>query len=1096
MPRRLAVLLCFAVLTPLPALRGQDAGVEFFEKKIRPLLVDHCYDCHAVGAKKIRGGLLLDSRDAVRKGGDSGPAVEPGDPDKSLIVKAVRFTDDGLKMPPKGKLSATAIADLEAWVKMGAPDPRDKAPVRKVVSSWQDVVAQRRKWWSLQPVASPAVPQPKNQAWSTQPIDRFLLAKLEEKNLTPATPADPRTLIRRLSIVLTGLPPTSEQVEAFVREMGHQGADAPRSPAIVKLVDTLLASPHFGERWARHWMDVVRYTETHGNEWNYEVHHAWRYRDYLIRAFNEDVPYDQLVREHLAGDLLPAPRWNRTDRFNESVIGTAFYRFGEVNHDDCIDLRQIGYDLADNQIDTLTKAFQATTVSCARCHDHKIDAVSMRDYYSLLGVIRSSRCVSHSLDGLEVNAGTLQKMRTIKPTIRRELADAWLHALPQAKDLLAAAKKDMAGLEHPLSPLRLVLEAQDKGKLSFADAWKKVADQMSREDAERTKHNEAYTTLADFRQGTYPTWSVGGQGLRTPPTPSGEFVVAPDGEQAVASILPAGCFTHALSDKLNGTLRSPTLATGKKNISFRVMGQHASAVRLVSNNCQLNYRNYKALVSDDLQWVSFNLPDAGLNLRVYGELMTMFDNPKFPDQLGTLGGDKVNDRVPWEVAAKNPRSHFGVTQVVVHDQGGPPKPELTHLRSLFATAPANLDELAARYAQRVKLALEAWRDDKATDDDVRWLDAFLQRGLLSNRAKLTPGLDKAIADYRRLDGELSLPRVSPGLADAGPGFDQPLFVRGDCYKPSESVPRRYVAVLSSQVFPEGGSGRLELAQAIASPSNPLTARVMANRIWHHLFGAGLVRTVDDFGHVGELPSHPELLDYLASRFVEQGWSTKRLIRDIVLTRAFQASHEPSPACLEVDPNNRLLQHYPARRMEAEAIRDSLLATSGRLDRTLFGMSVPAFRDSDNEYRRLFKGPLDGHGRRSVYIKMTLMEAPKFLEAFNLPGGKVAQGRRDVTNVPAQALAMLNDPFVLQQADVWGKELVRRTKDDLNGRIDAMFRTALGRPARAEELERFGRFVNEVATLHKVPASDVLASAVVWRDMSHVMFNLQEFISIP
>src|SRR5207253_2297394 len=227
-------------------------------------------------------------------------------------------------------------------------------------------------------------------------IDRFLLAAMEAKGLAPAKDADPRTLIRRLSRVLTGLPPTAAEVEEFVA--AWDGASAKRQ-AVEKLVDRLLASPHFGERWARHWLDIVRFSETHGNEWNYEVHHAWRYRDYLIRAFNDDVPYDQLVREHIAGDLLAQPRWNRSERFNESLIGTAFYRFGEVNHDDCIDLRQIGYDIADNQIDTLTKAFQATTVACARCHDHKLDAVSMRDYYALLGVLRGSRLVSHTIDG-------------------------------------------------------------------------------------------------------------------------------------------------------------------------------------------------------------------------------------------------------------------------------------------------------------------------------------------------------------------------------------------------------------------------------------------------------------------------------------------------------------------------------------------------------------------------------------------------------------------------------------------------------------------------------------------------------------------------
>jgi hypothetical protein len=1115
---------CFAglaLLFGLSAARAQDAGIEFFEKKIRPVLVEHCYECHAVSAKKVRGDLLLDSRDGVRKGGASGPVIAPGDPDKSLLIKAVRHAPGVTKMPKNGKLPAAVIADLEAWVKMGAPDPRDKAAV-KSANSWDEILRTRRDWWSLQSVRKPALPPVKDAAWSDDPIDRFLLAAMEAKGLTPAKDADPRTLIRRLSLVLTGLPPTVQEVDDFAK--AWHAPNAKRDAVLAKLVDRLLDSPHFGERWARHWMDVVRFTETHGNEWNYDVHHAWRYRDYLIRAFNDDVPYDQFVREHIAGDLLLKPRWSLpsplrgrgvggegASRFNESVIGTGFYRFGEVNHDDCIDLRSIGYDLVDNQIDTLTKAFQAMTVACARCHDHKLDAISMRDYHGMLGVLRSSRQVSHTIDAPEVNADIMGKMRDIKKAIRGELADAWLQPIDAARldKVLAMPADDKSPSENPLAWLRLVMDAQQKDKLSFVDAWKKVADRHGREDAERTKFNEQrFTTSADFRQGAWPDWQIGGQGLRGVPSSSGDFTIAIDGDRAVSALLPAGAYTHVLSEKLNGTLRSPVLSSKKKYISFHVFGERASAVRLVSNNCQLNYRNFRYLTKNELHWVTMPLPADAEGLRVYAELMTKFDNPKFPDQLGTLGGDKREYRIPWEQAAADPRSHFGVTQVVLHDQPAPPKATLSHLRGVFAgPPPAALADLAGRFTGPLESAIRAWRDDKATDDDIRWLDAFVQSGLLKNQAKLTPKLAGLIADYRKLDAELALPRVALGLADAGPGFEQPIFSRGDCMKPGEKTPRRFVEVLSPTPFGSTGSGRLELANAIASRDNPLTARVMVNRVWHHLFGAGLVRSVDDFGHVGELPSHPELLDYLADRFMhpspsgkgaegEGCWSMKRLIRAIVLTRAFQQSHQPSAAALDADPTNRLLSFFPARRMEAEAIRDSLLAASGRLDRTLYGLSIPAYREKEYADRRLFKGPLDGNGRRSIYIKVTLMEAPKFLEVFNFPGGKVAQGRRDVTNVPAQALAMLNDPFVVQQADVWAKRLIERKADTVENRVSEVFRAALGREPSAAERERFARFVSQVAALNKVPTDGVLSSAPVWRDVTHAMFNLSEFITIP
>ena len=808
------------------------------------------------------------------------------------------------------------------------------------------------------------------------------------------------------------------------------------------------------------------------------------------------------------------------------MIGTAFYRFGEVNHDDCIDLRSIGYDLADNQIDTLTKAFQGMTVACARCHDHKLDAISVRDYHGMLGILRSSRQVAHTIDAPEVNAAIMQKMRATKKAIRQELADVWekeVEALknPQTLDKL---KDEKRSFENPLTPWQQIALKMQKEKATFAEAWKAVRAEYQKEDAERTKFNEQFTMASDFRNSEWPRWKpdarvglppllktgnepsfvVGGQGLRGNPSGSGDFTVAIAGDKALSAILPGGAYTHALSEKLNGTLRSPVLSGNKKYISFEVLGDRASAVRLVSSGCQLNYRNYRYLTKNELHWVTFPIPADADSLRTYAELMTKFDNPKFPDQLGALGSGK-DYRIPWEQAAADPRSHFGITQVVLHDQPTPPKVALSHLHYLLILILPPIEskeDLAERYRDMLKGAIHNWKKDQARDEDVRWLETFLQIGFLSNRSNLTPRLEKLIAEYRKLESDLTLPRVVLGMAESGSGYEQPIFARGDCMKPGEKTPRGFVDVLMkakgqpSLGFAGEGSGRLELANAIASRDNPLTARVMVNRLWHHLFGNGLVRSVDDFGHVGELASHPELLDYLAHRFIQEGWSMKRLLRAIVLTRAFQLAHTPSAAALEADPTNRLLSHYPARRMEAEAIRDGLLAASGRLDRTLYGISISAYREKDYADRRLFRGPLDGNGRRSLYIKVTLMEPPKFLEVFNFPGGKVTQGRRDVTNVPAQALALLNDPFVLQQADVWSKRLIERKDESTGERLAMMFRTAMGRDLRLDERERFTRFLAQMAALHNVPADGVLTSAEVWRDVAHTMFNLQEFITIP
>jgi hypothetical protein len=1121
--RTLALVLS-ALLVLAHAARPADPDLEFFEKKVRPVLVERCYKCHSQQADKVRGGLLLDTRDGLRKGGDTGPALVPGQPERSLLVKAVRWTDDTLKMPPKNKLPAAVIADLETWIKMGAPDPRDQ-PATTTAAAWEEVLKARRQWWSLQPVKLPALPvlpqtglpaltQPGSPI--RNPIDVFLAAKLAEKGLAFAPEADRRTLLRRLSLVLTGLPPTADEMEAFLRD---------ESPdAYERQVDRLLASPHFGERWARHWLDVVRFSETHGNEWNYEVHHAWRYRDYLIRAFNDDVPYDQLVREHIAGDLLARPRWNASERTNESVIGTAFYRFGEANHDDCIDLRQIGYDLADNMLDTLTKAFQATTVACARCHDHKLDAVSMKDYHALLGILRSSRQVAHTVDAPEVNAEKMRELHALKGRIRAALGEVWLReAGDVGRYLLAAQAKrakqpdaemlaagldagrlekwtvalgdEKAPVEDPLSLWRAVAKGTE-----FGTVWKETAGRYIKEERDRATFNAAsYTAFGDFRTGKLGDWQAGGQGLRDGPTHSGDFALATEGDALVRAVLPAGCATHALSDRLNGTLRSPLLTADKKHVSFQVLGQRSSAVRLVSSNCQLNYRNYRALTKGDLHWITFPVPEDAGSLRVYAELMTMLDNPKFPDQLSSLGGDPANYRLPWEKAAADPRSFFAVTRVVLHDAAEPPRAELSHFRSLLsAKEPESLATLAACHAEAVQAAVRAWATDRATDDDVIWLNSLLQRGLLGNSARLNAELEALATRYRAVERELAVPRIVPGLADYGPGFEQPVLVRGDCFKPGEPAPRRYLEVLArpGERFVPTGSGRLQLAETIASRHNPLTARVMVNRLWHHVFGAGIVRTVDDFGHVGDTPSHPELLDYLAARFVEERWSIKSLLRSLVQTQAFRMASRSDPRAAEIDPENRLLHHYPVRRLEAEAIRDSILAVSGRLDQTLYGLSVHPYREKENADRRLFPGPLDGAGRRSVYIKNNLMESPHFLGSFDFPGGKTTLGKRHVTNVPGQALALLNDPFVLQQADVWAGRLLSAKDRTAGKRVERMFRTALGRPPTTEERERFERAANRLAELHGVQPDGLLQSRAVWKDLAHAVFNLQEFLYVP
>ncbi|EDY20333.1 protein of unknown function DUF1549 [Chthoniobacter flavus Ellin428] len=1092
------ILPLVVVLAELPVV-GADSGSALFESKIRPLLAEHCYECHSAD-KKQKAGLVLDSKAGWEKGGDSGTPIVPGKPEDSLLMKAVRYTDKDLQMPPEkagGKLTDAQIADLENWIKNGADDPRTNAAALPVKQSWAEIFAKRKQWWSLQPLRAASPTEGGAPEWSGNPVDRLLRARMRAENVAPSPRANAPVLVRRVTLLLTGLPPTPAEVDAFA-------AASQTDPvgAYAALVDRLLASPHFGECFARHWLDVVRFTETHGNEWNYDVAYAWRYRDYVIRAFNDDLPYDQFVREQIAGDLLEHPRWNRAGDFNESLIGTAFYRFGEVNHDSCAVFGAIGYDIADDQLDTLTKAFQATTVACARCHDHKLDAISTKDYHALLAVLRSTRLVQHTLDGPDVNRDTTAALKADKPAIRAELAAIWRReaaSLDEVKlqALAAAAKDKEPDISNPLHAWSVAGQAAANG---VDAAWTQLAAEQAHETAERAEFNRTrFKTLADFRSGVPAGWHTDGMALRDPGPTGADFAVATEGDAALKAVLPAGVYSFALSDKLNAALRSPTLRRTNNRVSFEVMGGRFSLARIVFNNCQLNYNHQRSIHDDDWKWLSIDYPRNSDELHPYAELLTFWDNPKFPDPLGTLGKDVENQRGPWDQYAQNPRTWWGIRRIVLSDRPETPKGELTYLDRLFAGAPPRTpQEAAARYATIAGAVVEAFAAGRATDDDVCWLAWLLRNGLLSNKADASPKLAELIAGYRRVESQIVPPRMMPGMADEGPGFPQPVLQRGDFTKPGDVVERAYVQVLTPDGFRVGaqGSGRAEIAQLIASPDNPLTARVMVNRVWQWIFGKGIVGTPDDFGHLGDLPSHPELLDELARRFIANGWSTKHLVRELVLSRAFQSASAPSAEARQRDPENVLLSHFNARRVDAEVIRDSILAVSGRLDPKLYGPSILPYREKADPDKRLFVGPLDGEGRRSIYLKFQLMEAPRFLSAFNLPGGKVAQGRRDSSNVPAQSLALLNDPFVLAMADFWASRLVADGSPTVADRVDALFRQALGRPPSAADRESCLAALRSLAAERGVNEAEILPNRDVWKDAAHMMFNLKEFIFVP
>jgi hypothetical protein len=564
--------------------------------------------------------------------------------------------------------------------------------------------------------------------------------------------------------------------------------------------------------------------------------------------------------------------------------------------------------------------------------------------------------------------------------------------------------------------------------------------------------------------------------------------VSSEGPHAVTGIFPAGIYTNALSERLNGALRSPLLPKDKKFVSVQIMGGKLGAWRTVIDNCMLS-EDYQTLDHTSMQWLKISNRTDQPTLPFYLELVTKADNPRIPDRPGRLKATQQQIDSPY--------SYFGIARAVIHDIDEAPRDELSHMRRLFAgNPPDNPEERAGRYEKAVTESIGKWLAGQASDDDARWLQWLLENHLLSNATDLTPRLATLIEEYRLTEARIDSPRTFEGLADLDPGYDFPVLPAGDATNPGRLAPRGFLQLLTgpSEGFKVFGSGRREIADLIAAPTNTLTARVMANRIWLYVFGRGIVPTADNFGTYGEPPSNPELLDYLATRFVHEGWSIKKQIRFLVLSQAFQQSSRPTTDAQTIDPLNRLLSHFPVRRLEGESIRDAILAVSGRLDPTLYGASVQPNREEPKDYRKLYQGPLDGDGRRSIYVKVTRHEGSRFLETFDFPHPTVARGNRDSTNVPPQALALLNDPFVVEQAGLWADRVISQ-KASAEARIDSMFRTALGRLPDDAERARFVSFAGETASLRKVEAGKLLENRDVWKDVAHAIFNLKEFVYV-
>ena len=816
----------------------------------------------------------------------------------------------------------------------------------------------------MKPVEPPAV---KNRQWPDTPVDRFLLARLEQAGLSPAPDCDRPTLLRRVTFDLTGLPPTPEELADFQNDTTPD--------AFQRVVDRLLASPRYGERWGRHWLDLVRYAETSGHEFDYDIPTAWRYRDYVIRALNTDVPFDQFVVEHLAGDLLDRPRREPLTATNELILGTGFFFLGEGTHSP-VDIREEQLRRIDNQIDVLGKAFLGLTIACARCHDHKFDPISQRDYYALAGYLKSSRHQQAVLDPPSTNSRQITELDTLRDQI--------------------------ASLLPPPPPAsQPVTHSPRQGTILFED----------------------------FTNPDFNDWTTSGQAFGAGPTQGPSLRVERVEDLPSASWITAGWAHSGLqSDRLAGALRSPTFTLDHSFIHILALGRSARINLVIDGFEKIRAPIYGGLTQnvnspDQPRWFTIDT-SLWTGHRAYIEFSDglMIDYTGSPSKLMPEVGFVAVDEV-W--FSQNPEPPFAP---------GPP------LRGMSL---------------------------KAADTQ---LAALIDR-------------------YHQVETTIEPPTLGLAVLD-GTGENESLLPRGNHRSPGDEVARRFLEVLENDGIPETstqGSGRLDLAHQIVNPrANPLTPRVLVNRLWHHHYGRGIVPTVDDFGHMGELPSHPELLDYLANTLVESGWSLKSLHRLLVTSRAYRMSSTLSPDAQTIDPDNRLLHRMPVRRLEAEAIRDAMLATSGRLIEQPSGPGVPPFLTPymDGRGRPAASGPLDGDGRRGIYLAVRRNFLSPMLLAFDLPTPASTLGRRHVTNVPAQALTLLNDPFVIEQARLWANRILQEAGSTPEARLHRMYLEAFSRPPTMEE---------QAQALAFLRGCEGEREAEAWADLAHVLFNVKSFV---
>jgi hypothetical protein len=1116
------VLKCLvAIVMFCGTLCAQDGDLDFFERKVRPLLAEHCFKCH--GAARQESGLRLDHISQIRKGGDGGLVITGRDPQKSRLMIAVRQTDPDLKMPPApdGRLKPGQVEILAQWIRLGTPWPREALP-DLAPSEPLEYDERRRTHWAWQPVRVEHPPVVDDAGWSSTPIDRFIYAKLDEHHLVPARRATRIKLLRRVTFDLIGLPPSPDEVDGFLND------DSP--DAFAAVVDRLLASPHYGERWARHWLDVVRYADTTANDGNFVMRYAYRYRNYVIDAFNNDLPYDQFVREQIAGDLLPHA--SSTDVLR-GFIATGFLMLGPKGLAEA-DKERLRMDMVDEQIDVVGRAMLGVTLACARCHDHKFDPITTSDYYALAGIFRSLKMLNGNSGPTSMwhegnvniavpGSEDLAQIESLKNAVR-DLRDQWQRMIGDPDPAQVDWEK------------RLLTKEPDR-----------FAQPVSAEAAPIRSPREIPGLIALYRAESLAL-------------KDGEPVTFWRNEAASDRDL---ALTAAPEDAPRFTVRS---LNGTPAVHLAEKGHFLTSVdALPIDGAQpysiyvvLNPRKSDAQRTQAVMWGDGSIPTGGTILEI-DRVDTQY--PRLDLATGhsvdaaagklTLGQPQIwGARYSGELITEAQVSVDGRLHQITESNASGQRKQATregtlvvggkgtaetrssvspdmdvaeiviYRRALTDTEDQQIGaHLAAKYRLKTDypdLLAQIVRkphDNRGLAEQltVRWLYLREHHDEFMKLTREFHAMSHQLAQMQSSANPNTQNSVSPVMFPLEQtGRDLRVHVRGNWQTLGDLAQRRTPHLFADEEptpIDTSHSGRLELADWIASPLNRLTARVMVNRIWQYHFGRGLVASSDNFGRLGQSPSHPRLLDYLATRFMADGWSVKAMHRGILLSSTYQQSSTPVPGNAQsIDPENRLLWKFPLRRLEAEAIRDAVLAVSGQLDRRYGGGGQPMMElyemgsvvdkklglvsvASVYDYEG-FRSP-----RRSIYLPVIRNGQAEVLSNFDPADANAVTPRRNESTVATQAMFMLNSPFIREQSTHFARRLLNDPAADQASRIRTAFQLAFGRPASDQEIRDGADYLTQYQAIAALAGHSDAALERAWQSYCQILFCMNEFIHV-